>query len=110
MADDGTTLYVGGNNADINNVTCTGNLFVLNPATGAIEWRNCMSGTVFGALTEVPGLIVTGSGTAVEFINTTTGATVSSFNTASEIQGEITVSNVVVYVPLMNGSLVALGQ
>ena len=107
---DGTTLYVGGNNADINNVSCTGNVFALNPATGAIEWRNCMSGTVFGALTEVPGLIVTASGTAVEFINTTTGATVSSFNTASEIQGEVSVWNGVVYVPLMNGSLVALGQ
>jgi hypothetical protein len=55
-------------------------------------------------------ILRTASGTAIEFINTTTGATVSSFNTASEIQGEITVWNGVVYVPLMNGSLVALGQ
>jgi hypothetical protein len=107
---DGTSLYVGGNNADINNVTCTGNILALNPATGAIEWRNCVSGTVFGALTEVPGLIVTGSGSAVDFINTSTGATVSSFQMAAVIQGEITVSNGVVYMPLMNGSLVALGQ
>ena len=45
------------------------------------------------------------------FLNAANGGTLYSYKTGvSEIQGECTVSNGIVYVPLDNGSLVALGQ
>jgi len=37
-------------------------------------------------------------------------ATVFTYNAGSTVQGEVTVSNGIVYVPLANGNLIALGQ
>ncbi len=51
-----------------------------------------------------------GAGGNVVFLNTANGATVLTYNTHSMVQGEVTVSNGIVYVPLTNGNLIALGQ
>ena len=45
------------------------------------------------------------------FLNAVSGSTLDVYNTGvSEVQGECTVTNGVVYIPLNDGQLVALGQ
>ena len=45
------------------------------------------------------------------FLNAANGSTLLTYKTGvSEIQGECAVSNGIVYIPLDNGSLLALGQ
>jgi len=108
---DGTNLYVGGGGVTINGTKCTGNIDALNPATGAFVWRSCQSSHMFAGITAVPGVIVEGTlGNAVVFLNAATGSTLFTYKTASQVQGEASVSNGVVYIPVANGSLVALGQ
>jgi outer membrane protein assembly factor BamB len=108
---DGSMLYVGGGNTTINGASCTGSVDALNPATGAFVWRNCVGSHMFAGITAVPGVIVesTLSG-GVVFLRASDGATLFTYNPGSWLQAECTVSNGVVYVPLGNGSLVALGQ
>ncbi len=109
---DGSLLYVGGGGATINGTSCYGNISALDPATGAFVWRSCQTSFMTAGLTEVPGMLIEGVGAGgdVVFLNTANGATVSTFATKSMVQGEVTVSNGIVYVPLANGNLVALGQ
>ncbi len=109
---DGTYIYVGGGGAIINGTSCYGNISALDPATGAFVWRSCQTSFMTAGLTEVPGLLIEGVGAAgnVMFLNTANGATVMNYNTHSMVQGEVTVAGGIVYVPLANGNLVALGQ
>ena len=109
---DGTNLYVGGGSTTINGTSCQANIDALNPSTGAFVWRSCQSSGLFGGLTVVPGVVVEGTlGGNVVFLNTANGSTLLTYKTGvSEIQGECAVSNGIVYIPLDNGSLVALGQ
>ena len=62
-------------------------------------------------ITEVPGLLIegVGAGGAGQFLNTANGATLFTYNTGSMVQGEVTVSNGIVYMPLANGNLMAAG-
>jgi outer membrane protein assembly factor BamB len=67
---------------------------------------------MFGGITVVPGVVVEGNlaGTVI-FLNATNGNTLFSYTTGqSEVQGECAVSNGIVYIPLDDGQLVALGQ
>ncbi|HVB91030.1 MAG TPA: PQQ-binding-like beta-propeller repeat protein [Acidimicrobiales bacterium] len=108
---DGSTLYVGGGTATINGTNCNGNIDALNPSTGAFLWRTCQSSPMLGGITVVPGVIVEGTlGGSVLFLNAANGSTLYTYQAASLIEGECTVSNGIVYVPVANGSLVALGQ
>jgi polyvinyl alcohol dehydrogenase (cytochrome) len=108
---DGTELYVGGGNVTINGTSCTGNIDALDPATGAYIWQSCLTSHVLAGITEVPGLIVIGTtGGNLLVIATSNGAQLFSYRAASGIQGESTVSNGIVYIPVGNGTLVALGQ
>jgi hypothetical protein len=108
---DGTNLYVGGGSTTINGTSCAGSLDALNPSTGAFVWRSCQTSHLYAGITAVPGVIVEGTlGGSVQFLNAASGATLLSYTTGvSEVQGECTVSNGIVYVPLDNGSLLALG-
>jgi len=108
---DGSQLYVGGGNTTINGTSCTGSIDALNPATGAFVWRSCQSSHMYAGITVVPGVVVEGTlGSSVLFLNAATGATLSTYKTASGVDGESSVSNGIVYVPLGSGSLLALGQ
>ena len=109
---DGSLLYTGGGSAIINGTSCYGNISALDPATGAFVWRSCQTSFMTAGLTEVPGLIIEGVGAGgnLVFLNAATGATVTTFNTQSMVQGEVTVSNGIVYVPVAKGNLIALGQ
>jgi polyvinyl alcohol dehydrogenase (cytochrome) len=108
---DGSTLYVGGGNVTINGVSCQGNLDALNPATGGFLWRSCLTSHILAAITVVPGVVVEGTlGGTVVFLNAATGANLLTYTAPLEVQGECTVSSGIVYIPVGNGTLVALGQ
>jgi polyvinyl alcohol dehydrogenase (cytochrome) len=108
---DGKYVYAGGGSATINGTSCYGNISALDPATGAFIWRSCADFMTAG-ITEVPGLLVEGEGAGgkVVFLNTANGATVSTYNAPGMVQGEVTIRNGILYVPLANGNLVAVGQ
>ena len=101
---------MGGGSAIINGASCYGNLSALDPATGAFIWRSCQD-FMTGGITEIPGMIIegVGAGGQVKFLNTANGATVLTFNSGSMVQGEVTVSNGIVYLPQANGNLMAAG-
>jgi hypothetical protein len=63
-------------------------------------------------ITEVPGIIIEGEGAGgrLVFLNAANGATLLTYNAKSTVQGEVTVRNGIVYVPLANGNLIAIGQ
>ena len=109
---DGTYLYVGGGNTIINGASCYENISALDPATGAFVWRSCQTSFMTAGITVVPGVLIEGDGAGgnILFLNTANGATLFTYNPRSTVQGEVTVSNGIVYVPLANGNLIALGQ
>jgi hypothetical protein len=109
---DGTRLYVGGGNALINGTSCYENISALNPATGDFIWRACVQGSMTSGITEVPGILIMGYGASgnILFLNPANGATLLHYLPAAGVEGETTVSNGIVYVPLDNGNLIALGQ
>ena len=103
---DGSRLYVGGGNTS----SCTGTIDALNPNSGAFVWQSCQSSHMFAAITAIPGVVVEGTiGGSLVFLDSASGATLFTYDAASQIQGEATVSNGIVYVAVANGSLVALG-
>ena len=65
-----------------------------------------------GGITVVPGVLIEGYGAAgnLIFLDPATGATVRLYTMTSRADGEATVSNGIVYVPLEQGDLLALGQ
>jgi len=112
---DGTQLYVGGGTTTVNGAACTGSIDALVPATGAFVWRTCQTNTatpgMYAGITEVPGVLVEGTRSgAVYFLNTTNGHTLFTYQAATAVKGEATVSNGIVYIPVGNGSIIALGQ
>jgi outer membrane protein assembly factor BamB len=61
---------------------CLGTLAALNPATGQPEWQVPLSGTVLGAVTEVPGLVAVGAGRSVVVLSASTGKLLYSYTEA----------------------------
>ena len=109
---DGSTLFVAGGATTIAGSACPGGLAALDPATGAFKWRACLTASVLGAVTEVPGVVVIGYGNHLLVANAATGASLFDYtsNTASFFWGAANVSNGVVYAVNMNGNLYAFGQ
>jgi polyvinyl alcohol dehydrogenase (cytochrome) len=108
---DGRTLYVGGGDTTINGTSCQGNVDALDPATGAFVWQTCLANHIDAAITAVPGVIVEGTlGNSVVFLDTSNGNKIFSYSTSAPVTGESTVASGVVYIPVSDGSLVALGQ
>jgi len=107
----GHALYVGGNSVTLNGTNCHGSVSALNPDTGAIVWQHCMkSGSVVGAITAVPGLVILGQGTYLMVLNATSGQTLFRFqdtNSSSQFWGWASVSSGVLYIGNADGHLYA---
>ena len=108
---DGKYLYVGGGGATINGTSCYGNISALDPATGAFVWRSCQDFMTAG-FTVVPGILIEGEGAGGTHHVPEHGQRrhAATYNAKSMVQGEVTVRNGVVYVPLANGNMIAVGQ
>ncbi len=109
---DGSRIYVGGGNTIINGVSCYENISALDPATGAFAWRHCVPGSMTAGITMVPGVLIEPYGAVgnILFLNPANGATLRNYSPGGWPQGEVTVSNGIVYFSLTNGNLIALGQ
>ncbi|HEY7948365.1 MAG TPA: PQQ-binding-like beta-propeller repeat protein, partial [Acidimicrobiales bacterium] len=107
---DGSRLYVGGGNTTINGSSCQGSIDALDPATGNFLWRSCRSAHVSAGNIAVPGVVVAAVGSALVFLNASNGTQLFSYSVPGQIQGSANVSGGIVYIPVTNGSVVALGQ
>jgi hypothetical protein len=109
---DGQWLFVAGGNTKINGTTCQGSLSKLYPPTGEFVWRHClMSGPVLGAVTIANGVAYLGQGSYFMAIHTTSGGgTLFRYNTGTDqFWGAASVSNGVVYIGTVGGTLYAFG-
>jgi hypothetical protein len=103
---------VGGGNTIINGNSCYENISALDPATGAFIWRDCVPGSMTSGITVVPGLAIQPYDAVgkILFLNPANGATLLSYSPGGWPQGEVTLSNGIVYATLTSGNLIALGQ
>jgi len=107
---DGTQLYVAGRDTTIVGKTCKGSLRALDPATGAFNWQDCLKdGGVLAPVSVVPGVVFVGEGHHALAIATSLGNILFNYNTSSNIQGAASISNGVVYIGNVAGTLYALG-
>jgi polyvinyl alcohol dehydrogenase (cytochrome) len=108
---DGQQLYVGGGRSDINGTVCRGTVEALRPSNGGVVWQECLTnGPVVGAVTAVPGVVFAGEGTFFKAFNTSTGATLFSYqdgSTSSNFWGPAAISNGTAYIGNQDGKLVA---
>jgi polyvinyl alcohol dehydrogenase (cytochrome) len=109
---DGTRLYVGAGGTTLNGTTYFGNISALDPATGAFLWRTGVLGFMSGGITVVPGVLIEpyGAGGNLLFLDPATGNQLRLYTMTSRSDGEVTVSNGIVYAALQEGNLLALGQ
>lgn len=95
----------------MNGQSCGGSLNALNPASGAFEWQDCLGGSVLSAVVEVPGIVVTGSGTHLLIANAATGRSLFDYNSGGALfYGAPTVSNGMVFSVDYSGNLLAFAQ
>jgi|GEM_PF-493741 polyvinyl alcohol dehydrogenase (cytochrome) len=107
---DGSTLYMATANATVNGTSCLGTLEALNPANGAIIWRDCLSqGPVLGAMMAVPGLVAVGAGDTLLVVDATSGNTLFSYQdpNGQTFDGSVTIANGVLYIGDTGGTLFA---
>ncbi len=100
---DGTRLYVAGGSAN----GCAGTVNALNPATGAFEWRHCLSAPVLGAVTAFPGVVVVGAGTQIYAVNSSSGASLYTYSGSGTFWGPPTVAEGMLFEGNQNGQLLA---
>jgi polyvinyl alcohol dehydrogenase (cytochrome) len=110
---DGKTLYVAGGSTSINGTQCKGSLRALNPASGAFIWQHCLlSGTVLGAVTEVPGVLAVGQGSYLILLSASSGLTLFRYQDTTSgalFYGAASISNGVLYIGNQDGHLYAFG-
>jgi outer membrane protein assembly factor BamB len=105
---DGTTLYAAGGSTTINGVSCAGSVAALNPADGAILWRDCLpNGTVLGALAAAPGIVAVGEGNQLLVLSASSGQTLFAYATRSTIWGAPSIAHGVLYQGDNSGTLYA---
>jgi polyvinyl alcohol dehydrogenase (cytochrome) len=81
---DGQTLYVAAGRATVGGVDCTSTVSAVSPATGAYEWRHCLTtGPTVAAVVGSPGLIYVDSQTALYVLDASTGATLFEYQDTS---------------------------
>ncbi len=107
---DGSTLYIAAGQVTVNGVTYSSNLMAVNPATGAIIWRDYFfQGYILSAVSAVKGVLFTGVGNSLVAVNATNGALLYQYidtSTAySLFYGAPTIVNNVVYATNYDGTL-----
>jgi hypothetical protein len=109
---DGTRLYVGAGGRTISGTSYFGNISALDPSTGAIEWQTGVLGFMSAGMTVVPGVLIEpyGAGGNLLFLDPATGAQLRLYTMKNRSDGEITVSNGIIYAADDTGNLIALGQ
>ena len=112
---DGTYLYVAAGGTTLDGTSYYGNISALDPSTGAFVWRVGVTGFMSAGITVVPGVLIEpyGAGGNLLFLDPATGNQLRLMNNppmSSRSDGEVTVSNGIVYAALQEGNLIAVGQ
>ncbi len=106
---DGERLYVAGGNTTINGKFCQGSVNALDPATGKIIWRQCLTDErELAPVTAIPGLVVIGEGRFLLMLDATTGKTVFEYEDTHEdslFDGAPTIADGLLIVGNMDGYL-----
>ncbi|MFI5274557.1 MAG: PQQ-binding-like beta-propeller repeat protein, partial [Ktedonobacterales bacterium] len=107
------TLYIAAGKTSINSVACTGRVSAVDPATGAYNWRQCLTtGTVLGAVLTTPGLVVADTNTTVNVLDAATGKVLFQYKDTSPssfFYGAPAIVNGMLYAPDADGNLYAFG-
>jgi outer membrane protein assembly factor BamB len=77
-------LYVAGGNTTVNGVGYPGAVRALDSATGAIVWEHGDPSPVLPALAYADGLVIAGTGNALEVLDASSGARLYSFPTETQ--------------------------
>lgn len=107
---DGSYLYVAGSETTIGGQTCAGSLQQLDPATGNVLWADCLSASVLAPVFGVPGLLVIGSGAAMDVVNASNGQILYTYQDTgsnSGFWGAAMISGGVIYEGSKSGTLFA---
>jgi polyvinyl alcohol dehydrogenase (cytochrome) len=109
---DGTTLYVAGGKTQYGSgPACAGSVRAVNPITGHVLWKTCMSNPVLASLTAIPGVVFAGAYTNFYALSATNGQILWYYHDASNntprFWSPTTVDNGVVYEGNTDGSLYA---
>jgi hypothetical protein len=109
---DGTRLYVAAGGVTLNGTAYFGNISALDPTTGAFLWRTGVQGFMSAAVTIVPGVLIEPYGAAghILMLDPATGNTLRDYPTSQREDGEVQVSNGVIYASDDTGDLIAVGQ
>ncbi len=101
---DGTTLYAVGDGTEV---------YALNPATGAINWQQAVTGTVLAPLAAANGLLVVADGDTLEVRATSTGdilfSSQISMNSNETLSAAPSIANGFIYQGTGDGTLYAFG-
>jgi outer membrane protein assembly factor BamB len=77
-------LYAAGGNTTINGAGYPGAVRALDPATGAIVWEHGDPSPILPALAYDDGLVIAGTGNTLEVLDSSSGARLYSFPTATQ--------------------------
>jgi polyvinyl alcohol dehydrogenase (cytochrome) len=107
---DGTRLYVGGDAGQINSQACAGSLSALDPDNGSDVWQDYLGARVVGAVTAAPGIVEVNAGDQAMIMDATNGQRLFTYTESSSdnnFWGPADISNGVMYVVNLDGSLLA---
>jgi outer membrane protein assembly factor BamB len=105
---DGSRIYVGGGvPPDNTDPLISGSVVGLDPATGAVLWRQTMPGPVIAPVSTVRGVVFAAGGNVVKAFNGATGEVLWSYQTAAPIYGGIAITGDSIYVGDLAGKLYA---
>jgi polyvinyl alcohol dehydrogenase (cytochrome) len=106
---DGTSLYVGGGQPFANNTSLKGVVYAWNPNNlSAPLWTDPMPGTVLGAVTAAPGIVVFGQGPTLSVVRASDGSGLRWLTAGSSIfDGAPSISRGVLYEGDTGGRLFA---
>jgi polyvinyl alcohol dehydrogenase (cytochrome) len=107
---DGSSLYVGGDQAVIAGQNCPGSLRALDPDDGTERWTDCLTqGRVLGAVIAAPGVVAANAGDHALVVDSTKGDVLFDYTERSTnyFFGAASISDGVLYVANNDGNLLA---
>ena len=105
----GLLYYAGGGNSDAGGIGHGGSVTAFNPATGAVIWKHETNSPILGSIIEDDELIFDGQGSVIEALDSTTGASLWTYNLGAGTYGAPAVANGTLYLGALNGDFYAFG-
>jgi outer membrane protein assembly factor BamB len=105
---DGTALYVGGGTPpDSSDSLVHGSVVAIDPASGAILWRQGFPGAVIAPVSTVRGVVFAAGGNLIAALDAADGSVLWSYRTAAPLYGGIAIAGDTIFVGDLSGKLYA---